>query len=269
MSRSPSTLRQTIVGAGSARRTAGQSDDGSAWATEPPIVPQLRTCGSPMPPAVSCMIGRTARVSSCLLDLAMGDAAADADAVVGADDVGRGRRRPQVDEHGRLREPQFQEWQQAVAAGQQLRVALAVREDLQRLVQAARTDVVELARNHCAAVPPPRRVRDSVAHRWGRRAWSDDERADDRRRVRASICGPWRVRAASIRPRRCAVNRGTTRIAPRFSEAAPGAPAGRGRRPPRRPDFRHDRPLATATCRREPEKPPLSRHAVGKRRCGC
>ena len=43
---------QTIV-AFTARSTAGQSDAGSAWATEPPIVPQLRTCGSPIAPVTS------------------------------------------------------------------------------------------------------------------------------------------------------------------------------------------------------------------------
>ena len=52
MVRSPFTLRHTSE-ARVAMRTAGQSDDGSAWAQEPPIVPQLRTCGSPMPPAAS------------------------------------------------------------------------------------------------------------------------------------------------------------------------------------------------------------------------
>ena len=45
--RSPVWLRQTMV-AVAAIRTAGQSEAGSAWATEPPIVPQLRTCGSPI-----------------------------------------------------------------------------------------------------------------------------------------------------------------------------------------------------------------------------
>ena len=47
---------QTIV-AFAASRAAGQSEAGSAWATEPPIVPQLRTCGSPMPPDTSWMNG--------------------------------------------------------------------------------------------------------------------------------------------------------------------------------------------------------------------
>ena len=56
ISRSPSAPRQTIV-AFRASSAAGQSEAGSAWATEPPIVPQLRTCGSPMPPDTSWIIG--------------------------------------------------------------------------------------------------------------------------------------------------------------------------------------------------------------------
>ena len=52
-SRAPrSTARRSGSGRRSwrsaAMRTAGQSEAGSAWATEPPIVPQLRTCGSPI-----------------------------------------------------------------------------------------------------------------------------------------------------------------------------------------------------------------------------
>ena len=54
--RSPAWLVQTIV-ALVARRNAGQSDAGSAWAIEPPIVPQLRTCGSPMVLVMSTMPG--------------------------------------------------------------------------------------------------------------------------------------------------------------------------------------------------------------------
>ena len=56
MTRSPVALRQTIM-ALAACRTAGQSDAGSACATDPPIVPQLRTCGSPMPPLASWSSG--------------------------------------------------------------------------------------------------------------------------------------------------------------------------------------------------------------------
>ena len=54
--RSPELLRQTRL-ARVASRTAGQSAEGSAWAHDPPIVPQLRTCGSPIPAAASVRSG--------------------------------------------------------------------------------------------------------------------------------------------------------------------------------------------------------------------
>ena len=54
--RSPVWLRHTIV-ALTASRKAGQSLAGSAWATLPPTVPQLRTCGSPMVAVRSTMPG--------------------------------------------------------------------------------------------------------------------------------------------------------------------------------------------------------------------
>ena len=56
IARSPAWLVQMIV-APVARRNAGQSEAGSAWAIEPPIVPQLRTCGSPMVPEMSTIPG--------------------------------------------------------------------------------------------------------------------------------------------------------------------------------------------------------------------
>ena len=43
--------------ASSAVSTAGQSADGSACATLPPMVPMLRTCASPMFPAASAIMG--------------------------------------------------------------------------------------------------------------------------------------------------------------------------------------------------------------------
>src|SRR5487761_2728963 len=52
ITRSRSRSRTTME-ARLARSTAGQSDEGSAWATDPPRVPQLRTWGSPTPPAAS------------------------------------------------------------------------------------------------------------------------------------------------------------------------------------------------------------------------
>ena len=43
----------------SAERTVGRSDAGSEWARLPPIVPRLRTAGSPIMPAASASIGQS------------------------------------------------------------------------------------------------------------------------------------------------------------------------------------------------------------------
>ena len=51
----PSRPRITIV-ALSAANAADRSSDGSAWHSEPPIVPQLRTIGSAMTRSASCRI---------------------------------------------------------------------------------------------------------------------------------------------------------------------------------------------------------------------
>ena len=54
------------IDASSASSTVGMSDAASACATEPPIVPMCRTCGSPIVPAVYETIGQ----SSCSASLA-------------------------------------------------------------------------------------------------------------------------------------------------------------------------------------------------------
>ena len=56
ISRSPSLLRTTIV-APSASITDPRSPDGSACASEPPIVPRLRTIGSEIIGAAAAIVG--------------------------------------------------------------------------------------------------------------------------------------------------------------------------------------------------------------------
>ena len=77
-----------------AMRTAGQSEAGSAWATEPPIVPQLRTCGSPIVAGRRRTRQRVAVADDLgLVDLAVGRPGTDAQVVVRLDDARRGRPR--------------------------------------------------------------------------------------------------------------------------------------------------------------------------------
>ena len=128
ISRSPDWLRQTIV-ALPARSAAGQSEAGSAWATEPPIVPQLRTCGSPIVGG-HVVEQRVSRADDLrLVDLPVGGTGPDAQVVVGLDDAVEAGDVAQVDEQRRLGEAQLDQRDEAVAARQQLRLAFAVLED--------------------------------------------------------------------------------------------------------------------------------------------
>ena len=51
-------LLVSVTSAPVASSAAGQSAAGSAWTTLPPMVPRLRTCGSPMLPATFARIGQ-------------------------------------------------------------------------------------------------------------------------------------------------------------------------------------------------------------------
>ena len=93
-----------------------------------------------------------------LVDLAMGRLGPDAELVVGLDDPIEPGHVAEVDQEGRLGQPELDERDEAVAAGQQLGLAFAVLEDPQRLVQVRRTDVVELGGNHRAATLLPARA---------------------------------------------------------------------------------------------------------------
>ena len=66
----------------------------------------------------------------------MGGPGADAQVVVRLDDAVEAGDVAEVDEQARLGQPELDQREQAVAAGQELRLALAVRQDPERLVQA-------------------------------------------------------------------------------------------------------------------------------------
>src|SRR4051794_24008406 len=85
-----------------------------------------------------------------LVGLAVGRASADAQLVVGLDDPVEAGHVTQVDEERGLSESQLDQRDEAVTAGEQLRLAFPVREDPERLVEVPWTDVVELAGNHRA-----------------------------------------------------------------------------------------------------------------------
>ncbi len=121
-------------------------------------MPQLRTCGSPMSAAdVADDAGSARGRARWFVDLAMGRPGADRQVVVRLDDAVQAGDVADVDEQRRLRQSELDQRQEAVAAGQQLRLALPILEDPQRLVQARRTDVVELAGNHALRPSSPLR----------------------------------------------------------------------------------------------------------------
>ncbi len=123
------------------------------------------------------------RQPGVLEDAAVRRAAADPPlpAVVG--DPVEPAHRLDVHQQRRLREPELDQGQEAVAPGQDLCLPLAIRQDAQRFVQVARTDVLELAGDH--ALPtllPARRVRNRCRARpleWTDSALPVDDRGCD------------------------------------------------------------------------------------------
>ena len=117
ISRSPVWLRQTIVALPRDEDGRPVARTGRRGRTEPPIVPQLRTCGSPIAPVdVDAGAGSGRGRPRVLVDLAVGRPGADAQVVVRLDDLVEAVDVPDVDEQGRLREAELDQRQEAVAA---------------------------------------------------------------------------------------------------------------------------------------------------------
>ena len=72
----------------------------------------------------------------------MGGAAADAQSVDALDDLVQPIEVANVDEQGRRGQAQLEQGQEAVAAGQDLRVAFAIDKDLEGLMQGRRPNVI-------------------------------------------------------------------------------------------------------------------------------
>ena len=130
-SRSPAAARgRRCVGAARRGATAGQSDAGSAWATEPPIVPQLRTCGSPI--AAGHVVEQRVAVADDRRPRGSGGGSPGR-RCARSSSVSTMPSSPvdvaEVDEERRLGEPELDQRDEAVAAGQELGLALAVLED--------------------------------------------------------------------------------------------------------------------------------------------
>ena len=107
----------------SAVSTVGRSDAGSEWARLPPIVPRLRTAGSPIMPAASANTGQSLFTMS---DEAMVACVVNDDIEIVPSLQGHSASElsdvADVDQHGRRGKPQLHQRDQAVPARQHLRV---------------------------------------------------------------------------------------------------------------------------------------------------
>ena len=174
------------ISASSASSTAGMSADGSACATLPPIVPRLRTCGSPMLAAASATAGHRACSRADVATSWCTVAAPMTIRAVALVDAVQVRNAADVDQHLRLAQAQLHQRHEAVAAGDEL-AALAGRRQLrQRIVERGGARVFECRRDHAW---PPWMMRHSFSGRsimsmcvTPNSAQRVDRRVDDARR---------------------------------------------------------------------------------------
>ncbi len=211
-----------------------------------------------------------------LVDLPMRGTCPDAQVVVRLDDAVEPGDVAQVDEQGRLPESKLDERDEAVAPGQELGLAFAIREDLQRLVQVARTDVIELGGDHRAAFllpvragtvgpsgPDGRRTGGDGGRRSGH---GDDTWRDRGGRVRVDAdrgSGSWGVSWLSIRPASFARQR--VRFRERIGFGAPARPVARpansARCPPTERKARY--PAGSRPLRGVPHRHPCTDRLAG------
>ena len=141
--RSPSRPRIT-QDALTAVQTADRSSDGSAWQSEPPIVPRLRTGGSAITRSASRKIGKSGGQLVGLQQLAVPGQRADPDPVRLDGDVAQlGVQVVDVDQVLHVGQPQLHHRQQAVPAGDQPGRAAQPVQQPDRLIDAAGSLVLE------------------------------------------------------------------------------------------------------------------------------
>jgi hypothetical protein len=87
-----------------------------------------------------------------LVNLAVRRASTDAELVVGLNDAVETPDVAQVNEESGLGQAELEERYQAIAAGEELGLALALREDLEGLIEIGGTHIVKLSRDHRAIV---------------------------------------------------------------------------------------------------------------------
>ena len=119
-----------------AMTTEAQSPCGSAWQSEPTSVPRLRTMGSAISGAAAAIVGWAVLEQGRALEIGVPAQRADAQGAVGIGPVVvQARHVVDVDDQVRRGEPELHQRDQALAAGQHLRVVTAVVQQADRLVQ--------------------------------------------------------------------------------------------------------------------------------------
>ena len=135
-----------------ARITAGRSDAGSPCASDPPIVPRCRTCGSPTHAGGARQQREFGGEELGDFQVVMPGQRPDRDHVALVADVGQAAEPADVDEYLGHGEPQLHQRQQGVPAGQELRVLTGVGGEAKRLVRAASALVGKGRRDHEAVL---------------------------------------------------------------------------------------------------------------------
>ena len=150
-----------------------------------------------------------------------------------SDDAVHARHPTDVDEQAWLCQPVLHERQEAVAAGQDLRLALVVGQQPQRIVQAHGPEVLELRRDHRRSSPslPSARTMGADTARDAENAWTGSE-------ARTSIPGAIVMAAVEAARRRRGVACGRRRV------TVPRSTIGPDRRQPRRRFRSNDRPAS-------------------------
>ena len=138
--------------ASSATATAGRSPAGSACESAPPKVPRCRTAGSATVLVAWASSGQCSATSGSCITSWWVVIDADHQLVAVPPDAAQLADPADVDEHGRVRQPQPQQRQQALPAGEHLGVLAGPAELGDRLVDRVRPQVVELRGDHSA--PP-------------------------------------------------------------------------------------------------------------------
>ena len=134
--------------ASSASATAGYSAAGSAWAIEPPIVPRLRIWKCPISGVAAASNGTSRSITSLASSVLCPDDRTEYDMTVHALDKAQRGDAADVDQSIEPRQTEVEHRDQALAAGQHLRLVAEVAEQLDGVLDGRRRVILEWCRLH-------------------------------------------------------------------------------------------------------------------------